>query len=280
MQCFCFVSRESNSMLIPQNSGRDLKHCFYAQSKHKACCFGFNVLIPFFSSVSLQLCGKKKRFFNTPTRLPFLRILCIGPTDTSIAWCEPISGMGRTRQWCCSTSLSQWVLWQCTQPGSQQVWQPHAASHRTVKSLLTGWIAFGILRSNATFFKNKFGSTCYSLRVMLESSIKLYLLSHFGLCDSSVGRNHCFQNPCTHICLLSAIGPRFYSCACPSGWTLASDQVTCARSMYRACVQLIILFCKKWFRTWHFNSLNCLHKMVKFWHFVTEYHNYYHCLYV
>uniref|UniRef100_A0A3Q2ZKI3 EGF-like domain-containing protein n=1 Tax=Hippocampus comes TaxID=109280 RepID=A0A3Q2ZKI3_HIPCM len=60
--------------------------------------------------------------------------------------------------------------------------------------------------------------------------IKLYLLSHFGLCDSSVGRNHCFQNPCTHICLLSAIGPRFYSCACPSGWTLAADQVTCTRT--------------------------------------------------
>ncbi|XP_077472512.1 low-density lipoprotein receptor-related protein 2a isoform X9 [Stigmatopora argus] len=43
------------------------------------------------------------------------------------------------------------------------------------------------------------------------------------------GNNHCFQNPCTHICLLSAIGPRFYSCACPSGWTLAADQVTCTR---------------------------------------------------
>ncbi|XP_073701234.1 low-density lipoprotein receptor-related protein 2a [Garra rufa] len=39
------------------------------------------------------------------------------------------------------------------------------------------------------------------------------------------------SNPCTHICLLSAIGPRFYSCACPSGWTLAADQFTCARGM-------------------------------------------------
>ncbi|KTG44453.1 hypothetical protein cypCar_00031434, partial [Cyprinus carpio] len=28
---------------------------------------------------------------------------------------------------------------------------------------------------------------------------------------------------------LSAIGPRFYSCACPSGWTLAADQFTCTR---------------------------------------------------
>uniref|UniRef100_A0A9J8ABN9 Low density lipoprotein receptor-related protein 2a n=1 Tax=Cyprinus carpio carpio TaxID=630221 RepID=A0A9J8ABN9_CYPCA len=37
------------------------------------------------------------------------------------------------------------------------------------------------------------------------------------------------SSPCTHICLLSAIGPRFYSCACPSGWTLAADQFTCAR---------------------------------------------------
>uniref|UniRef100_A0A672KQ36 Low-density lipoprotein receptor-related protein 2-like n=1 Tax=Sinocyclocheilus grahami TaxID=75366 RepID=A0A672KQ36_SINGR len=37
------------------------------------------------------------------------------------------------------------------------------------------------------------------------------------------------STPCTHICLLSAIGPRFYSCACPSGWTLTADQFTCAR---------------------------------------------------
>ncbi|KAG7275698.1 hypothetical protein CRUP_011325 [Coryphaenoides rupestris] len=43
------------------------------------------------------------------------------------------------------------------------------------------------------------------------------------------GVNHCAQSPCTHICLLSAVGPSMYSCACPSGWTLAADQVTCAR---------------------------------------------------
>uniref|UniRef100_A0A3Q2Q3X8 Low-density lipoprotein receptor-related protein 2 n=1 Tax=Fundulus heteroclitus TaxID=8078 RepID=A0A3Q2Q3X8_FUNHE len=43
------------------------------------------------------------------------------------------------------------------------------------------------------------------------------------------GRNHCLGSPCTHICLLSAVGPRYYSCACPSGWTLAADQFTCAR---------------------------------------------------
>ena len=64
-----------------------------------------------------------KRYCNIPTQLPFLRILCIGPTDTSTVWCEPISGTGRTRQWCFSTSLSPWVWWQCTQPGSRQVWQ-------------------------------------------------------------------------------------------------------------------------------------------------------------
>ncbi|XP_028846293.1 low-density lipoprotein receptor-related protein 2a isoform X3 [Denticeps clupeoides] len=43
------------------------------------------------------------------------------------------------------------------------------------------------------------------------------------------GSNPCQANPCTHICLLSALGPRFYSCACPTGWTLAADQFTCAR---------------------------------------------------
>uniref|UniRef100_UPI003D9CB815 low-density lipoprotein receptor-related protein 2a precursor n=1 Tax=Danio rerio TaxID=7955 RepID=UPI003D9CB815 len=45
------------------------------------------------------------------------------------------------------------------------------------------------------------------------------------------GYNPCdpHSSPCTHICLLSAVGPRFYSCACPSGWTLAADQFTCAR---------------------------------------------------
>ncbi|CAL8343601.1 unnamed protein product, partial [Boreogadus saida] len=43
------------------------------------------------------------------------------------------------------------------------------------------------------------------------------------------GVNHCAGSPCTHICLLSAVGPAFYACACPSGWTLAPDHVTCAR---------------------------------------------------
>ncbi|CAB1328475.1 unnamed protein product, partial [Coregonus sp. 'balchen'] len=43
------------------------------------------------------------------------------------------------------------------------------------------------------------------------------------------GENHCLRRLCTHICLLSAMGPSFYSCACPSGWTLAADNFTCAR---------------------------------------------------
>ncbi|KAI1884877.1 hypothetical protein AGOR_G00214390 [Albula goreensis] len=38
-----------------------------------------------------------------------------------------------------------------------------------------------------------------------------------------------YRSPCTHLCLLSAVGPRFYSCACPSGWTLATDQINCVR---------------------------------------------------
>eukprot|EP00079_Xenopus_tropicalis_P011186 XP_002936802.2 PREDICTED: low-density lipoprotein receptor-related protein 2 isoform X2 [Xenopus tropicalis] len=43
------------------------------------------------------------------------------------------------------------------------------------------------------------------------------------------GVNPCAFNPCSHICLLSSIGPKFYSCACPSGWTLVSDSVNCQR---------------------------------------------------
>ncbi|XP_041433100.1 low-density lipoprotein receptor-related protein 2 isoform X2 [Xenopus laevis] len=43
------------------------------------------------------------------------------------------------------------------------------------------------------------------------------------------GANPCASNPCSHICLLSSLGPKFYSCACPSGWTLASDSVNCQR---------------------------------------------------
>uniref|UniRef100_A0A4W3HU78 Low-density lipoprotein receptor-related protein 2 n=1 Tax=Callorhinchus milii TaxID=7868 RepID=A0A4W3HU78_CALMI len=42
--------------------------------------------------------------------------------------------------------------------------------------------------------------------------------------------NPCASNPCSHLCLLSATGPRFYSCACPSGWKLMSDFQTCAKS--------------------------------------------------
>lgn len=49
-----------------------------------------------------------------------------------------------------------------------------------------------------------------------------------------VGENHCLRSPCTHICLLSAVGPAYYSCACPSGWTLAADQITCTRGLHPA----------------------------------------------
>lgn len=53
----------------------------------------------------------------------------------------------------------------------------------------------------------------------------------------SSGYNPCdpHLSPCTHICLLSAIGPRFYSCACPSGWTLAADLFTCVRGKTHTC---------------------------------------------
>ncbi|XP_068936741.1 low-density lipoprotein receptor-related protein 2 isoform X2 [Petaurus breviceps papuanus] len=41
--------------------------------------------------------------------------------------------------------------------------------------------------------------------------------------------NSCTSAPCSHLCLLSSSGPRFYSCACPSGWTLSSDSINCLR---------------------------------------------------
>lgn len=140
-----------------------------------------------------------KRCYNIPTQLPFLRILSIGPTDTSTVWCGLISGMGRTRQWCCSTSLSQWVWWQCTQPGNRQVRPTNTA--------------------NRLFF----------CRYVQALKLQTFYLSTLG-----VGENHCLRSPCTHICLLSAVGPAYYSCACPSGWTLAADQVTCTRGLHPA----------------------------------------------
>uniref|UniRef100_A0A8C5KSR3 Low-density lipoprotein receptor-related protein 2 n=1 Tax=Jaculus jaculus TaxID=51337 RepID=A0A8C5KSR3_JACJA len=42
-------------------------------------------------------------------------------------------------------------------------------------------------------------------------------------------QNPCASNPCSHLCLLSTQGPRFYSCACPSGWNLSHDSVNCLR---------------------------------------------------
>ncbi|KAJ7345670.1 hypothetical protein JRQ81_001620, partial [Phrynocephalus forsythii] len=43
------------------------------------------------------------------------------------------------------------------------------------------------------------------------------------------GINFCDKSPCSHLCLLSSSGPRFYSCSCPSGWTLSPDHVNCMR---------------------------------------------------
>ncbi|XP_019409279.1 PREDICTED: low-density lipoprotein receptor-related protein 2 [Crocodylus porosus] len=43
------------------------------------------------------------------------------------------------------------------------------------------------------------------------------------------GINSCASASCSHLCLLSSSGPRFYSCACPSGWTLSPDNVNCMR---------------------------------------------------
>ncbi|XP_072435639.1 low-density lipoprotein receptor-related protein 2a isoform X3 [Chiloscyllium punctatum] len=42
--------------------------------------------------------------------------------------------------------------------------------------------------------------------------------------------NPCLSNPCSHLCLLSASAPRFYSCVCPSGWNLMADLKHCAKA--------------------------------------------------
>ncbi|XP_059560178.1 low-density lipoprotein receptor-related protein 2 [Myotis daubentonii] len=41
--------------------------------------------------------------------------------------------------------------------------------------------------------------------------------------------NSCASAPCSHLCLLSSKRPQLYSCACPSGWSLSPDSVTCLR---------------------------------------------------
>ncbi|KAM8806535.1 low-density lipoprotein receptor-related protein 2 [Eudromia elegans] len=41
--------------------------------------------------------------------------------------------------------------------------------------------------------------------------------------------NSCSSSPCSHLCLLSPSGPLFFSCACPSGWTLSPDNRNCLR---------------------------------------------------
>ncbi|XP_029461540.1 low-density lipoprotein receptor-related protein 2 isoform X2 [Rhinatrema bivittatum] len=43
------------------------------------------------------------------------------------------------------------------------------------------------------------------------------------------GFNPCAAAFCSHLCLLSSSGPGFFSCTCPSGWSLASDSVNCIR---------------------------------------------------
>ncbi|XP_037379377.1 low-density lipoprotein receptor-related protein 2 [Talpa occidentalis] len=41
--------------------------------------------------------------------------------------------------------------------------------------------------------------------------------------------NSCASASCSHLCLLSSQRPQLYSCACPSGWSLSHDSVTCLR---------------------------------------------------
>lgn len=46
---------------------------------------------------------------------------------------------------------------------------------------------------------------------------------------SVTGENSCAFSSCSHLCLLSSQRPHFYSCACPSGWSLSHDSVTCLK---------------------------------------------------
>ncbi|KAK2488577.1 hypothetical protein MC885_000849, partial [Smutsia gigantea] len=39
----------------------------------------------------------------------------------------------------------------------------------------------------------------------------------------------CAFSSCSHLCLLSTQSPGGRSCACPSGWSLSHDSVTCSR---------------------------------------------------
>ncbi|XP_055493679.1 LOW QUALITY PROTEIN: low-density lipoprotein receptor-related protein 2a [Leucoraja erinacea] len=41
--------------------------------------------------------------------------------------------------------------------------------------------------------------------------------------------NPCASKSCSHLCLLSASAPRFYSCVCPSGWKLMEDLEHCIK---------------------------------------------------
>ncbi|TRY92935.1 hypothetical protein DNTS_033821 [Danionella cerebrum] len=44
-----------------------------------------------------------------------------------------------------------------------------------------------------------------------------------------IALNPCENSPCAQLCLLSILRPRYYTCDCQSGWTLASDGHTCTK---------------------------------------------------
>uniref|UniRef100_A0A3B3E196 Low-density lipoprotein receptor-related protein 2 n=1 Tax=Oryzias melastigma TaxID=30732 RepID=A0A3B3E196_ORYME len=41
--------------------------------------------------------------------------------------------------------------------------------------------------------------------------------------------NPCSEHLCSHLCLLSTLRPRYYTCHCPSGWKLNDDKRTCVK---------------------------------------------------
>ena len=81
----------------------------------------------------------------------------------------------------------------------------------SIFSFFGGWLIFDYMHS-VHFNVGSFPFTLFS-----------------SLCITA--SNPCSYTRCSHLCLLSS--KSLYSCACPSGWSLARDSVTCVRG--RVC---------------------------------------------
>ena len=89
----------------------------------------------------------------------------------------------------------------------------------------------GVGTSNGYFSQIAvFVSTPYGIEALDENrqmpglyytKSRFYSIYHFS---SSIANNTCFGKGCSHVCLLSDAG---YTCACPYGFSLESDQLQC-----------------------------------------------------